>query len=68
MLAAMQTTFQIKGMSCGHCVKAVEAALRKVAEVKDVQVTVGEAVVTTDAPPDEARLRQVIEDAGYDVA
>jgi len=64
----MQTTIRISGMSCGHCVKAVETALRKISEVKDVKVTVGEAIVTTDGPPDQVRLREAIEDEGYEVA
>jgi len=49
-------------------VKAVETALRKISEVKDVKVTVGEAIVTTDGPPDQVRLREAIEDEGYEVA
>jgi copper chaperone len=68
MFAPMQTTIRIKGMSCGHCVKAVEGALRKLAEVKDVKVTVGEAVITTDAPLDETRIRIAIQDEGFEVA
>lgn len=64
----MQTTLRINGMSCGHCVKAVETALRRLSDVKEVKVTVGEAIVTTDGPPDEVRLREAIEEEGYEVA
>jgi copper chaperone CopZ len=63
----MQTTIRIKGMSCGHCVKAVEAALRRVAGIRDVAATIGEAVITTDAPIDEAGIRRVIQDEGFDL-
>lgn len=63
----MQTTFRIKGMSCGHCVKAVETALRRLSEIEEVKVTLGEAVVTTAGPPNEPQIRQVIEDEGYEV-
>jgi copper chaperone len=63
----MQTTVKIKGMNCGHCVKAVDGALRKLAEVKDVKVTIGEAVITTESAADDKRIREAIEDAGFDV-
>jgi copper chaperone len=64
---AMQTTLRIKGMSCGHCVQAVDTALRRVAGVKEVKVSVGEAVITTEGQPDETRLREVIQDEGFDL-
>lgn len=54
-------------MCCGHCVKAVESALRRLAEIEEVKVTLGEAVVTTAGPPNEPQIRQVIEDEGYEV-
>jgi copper chaperone CopZ len=63
----MQTTVKIKGMNCGHCVKAVDNALRQLAEVKDVKVTIGEAVITTEQAADEGKIREAIEDAGFEV-
>jgi len=64
----MQTTLKIKGMSCGHCVKAVDHALRAVSGIKDVKVTVGEAVITTEGPLDEAVVRNAIKEEGFEVA
>jgi copper chaperone len=61
----MQTKVQIKGMTCGHCARAVENALRKVPGVNDVQVTIGEAVISSEGPPDPEVVRQTIENAGY---
>jgi copper chaperone len=63
----MQTTVRIKGMSCGHCVKAVDQALRKLSGIKDVKVTVGEAVITTEGPLNEALVREAIKDEGFEV-
>jgi copper chaperone len=59
---------KIEGMSCGHCVRAVDGALKGVAgvEVKDLQV--GSVVVAYD--PAAIRLEQIeraIEEEGYTV-
>lgn len=63
----MESTVHIKGMSCGHCVKAVDQALRKLAGIKDVKVTIGEAVITTDGPMNETAVREAIKDEGFEV-
>lgn len=64
-----QTVLHIDGMSCGHCVSRVQKALVRVDGVHVDQVDVGSARVTWD--PDRVslqRLRQAVEDAGYDVS
>jgi copper chaperone len=59
---------EISGMSCGHCVKAVQQALATVAGVTTDAVAVGFARVTYDpAALAVAQLRDVVEDAGYAV-
>ena len=63
----MKTSLQIKGMNCGHCVRAVEQALRKVAGVQDVKVSIGQAEVATDGPADGEALRAAVQDAGFQV-
>lgn len=47
------TTLKIAGMTCGHCVKHVEAALRRVPGVTAVTVDLarGEAKIEGDADP-----------------
>lgn len=62
------TTLQIRHMTCGHCVRAVEQALKRLPFVREVRVTVGEAVIVTDGLPDLAIIRQAIEDEGYELA
>lgn len=38
----------ISGMRCDHCVGSVSAALRSVSGVRDVTVTIGQAIVSYD--------------------
>ncbi len=63
----METTVRISGMSCGHCVRAVESALKKLPGVKAVSVAVGQAVIQTDDPLDEAQLHSAIREEGFDI-
>ncbi|MDY6943610.1 MAG: cation transporter [Pseudomonadota bacterium] len=58
---------KIEGMTCGHCAKAVENALKAVPGVKrviEVDVTKGEAVIEGDAKT-EALIAAVTEE-GYE--
>lgn len=58
-------TFDISGMSCGHCVKAVTAALAGVPGAAVQSVSIGSAQVSL---PDEATVTAAIaalDDAGY---
>ncbi|TCP59554.1 copper chaperone [Tumebacillus sp. BK434] len=62
-------TFNVKGMSCGHCKSAVEGALKEAgAAAVDVDLEAGRVAVSYDADKyDLNKLRDAIEDAGYDV-
>ncbi len=60
---------QIQGMTCQHCVQAVQKAIESVEGTDDVQVDLqsGEAEFFLE---DEAQLdhvKQAIQDAGYEV-
>jgi len=64
-------TIAISGMSCGHCVRAVNDALRDVEGIRVDDVTVGSATVAYDPaaiPADRVRaaVTDAIEDAGYE--
>ncbi len=61
----MNIRIQIEGMSCEHCQRAVEKALRAVAGVEEVEVQLqpGEASVRGSADP--AALVAAIEGEGY---
>jgi copper chaperone len=63
-------TLNVEGMSCGHCVKAVESsvgALNGVSSVKvdlegkKVDIEFNQADVTID------KIKEAIDDQGYDV-
>lgn len=60
------------GLSCGHCVRAVEGALASVEglDVKDVQLDHADVVVTDSARRDDvlAEARRAVEAEGYTVA
>jgi len=59
----------IEGMTCGHCVAAVERALRAVEGVSDVSVDLeaGTATVAATGSVDRARLAEAVRAEGYDV-
>lgn len=65
-----QVTFNVEGMSCGHCKMTVEKALLAVSGVKDVVANLKDKTVKITyvdgkvALPD---LEKTIADAGYKV-
>ncbi len=66
----MKKIIYIEGMSCGHCVRHVEEALKELAGVEGVNVNLKEkyAIVDLSNNIDDVILQAVVEDAGYDVA
>jgi copper chaperone len=65
---SMKKTIMIEGMSCNHCTKAVENALKGLNEVSKVEVSLEEkkAVVEGEKLIDD-KLREAIEEEGYKV-
>lgn len=58
--------FRVNGMTCGHCVKAVENAVHEAAPQATVAVDLAAGTVRTDGiDPDAARA--AIAEAGYEV-
>lgn len=64
----MKKTLLVEGMSCGHCEKAVKAALGELPEVKNVEVDLStkKVVVEGEGLVDD-KLREAIDEAGYEV-
>ena len=62
-------TIKIKGMSCQHCVMAVQKALGGIDGVKDPKVNLetGEATFDEAGPVDMNRVREAVQKAGYQV-
>ncbi len=60
-----RVTLQIDGMSCGHCLNAVNQALRNIAGVEVKQVQMGRADLDVAGPEQTAAAEQAVEAAGY---
>ena len=61
-------TLNVKGMSCGHCVKAVEGALESVGAKGNVDLDAGQVSIEYDEQKVTVdQMKQAIEDQGYDV-
>jgi copper ion binding protein len=63
------STYQVTGMTCGHCVQAVTTEVSAIDGVTDVQVDLasGRVDVTGENVTDEA-VRAAVDEAGYAVA
>lgn len=61
--------FQVPGMSCEHCERAVQSELLKVDGVYNVDVNLDTktVVVNHDAVVDTGAMREAIEEAGYEI-
>ncbi|HYE94716.1 MAG TPA: cation transporter [Rubricoccaceae bacterium] len=59
-------TLRIEGMTCGHCVRAVENALSALPGVEVEAVEIGRAEVRYDpAQTDRVQIARAIEEEGY---
>jgi copper ion binding protein len=65
----MKKLITIEGMSCGHCVKHVEEALSELSGVAKVEVSLKDknAVVELNQEVEDSKLKEAIEEAGYEV-
>ncbi|MES1925616.1 cation transporter [Salinisphaera sp. T31B1] len=60
------TTIHIQGMSCQHCVKAVDQALASVAGVERVvRVDLDAGLAQVEGSAETAELIAAVEDEGY---
>lgn len=66
---ATTSTFQVDGMSCGHCVNAVRSEVSTIEEVTAVEVDLatGQVTVNSDTPVDTDAVSAAVEAAGYQV-
>lgn len=68
--AAVSTSLQVAGMTCGHCVAAVTEELTAgVPGVQQVQVDLatGQVTVTSDRPLDRDAVNTAVQEAGYEL-
>ena len=60
-------TFNVQGMSCGHCVKAITQAVQARDPAADVQVDLGAKTVRVQSSLPADTLLEVIKEEGYEV-
>jgi copper chaperone len=64
----MNQSFQVQGMSCGHCANAVTQAVRTVDPQAEVKVDLASGKVDVQSQQDRAAIAHAIEEEGYKVA
>ncbi len=65
-----KVTLHVSGMSCGHCVKAIEGSVGKLQGVEKVAVDLTNGKVDVEYNSSDLLLetiRETIEDQGYEV-
>jgi copper chaperone len=62
-------TYDVEGMTCGHCVNAVSSGIARLPGVTDVAVDLdtGKVTVTSDTPLDTGAVRGAVDEAGYEL-
>ena len=65
----IESTFSVRGMTCGHCVAAVTEELSALDGVTDVAVDLpgGAVTVASTAPLDREAVRAAVDEAGYEL-
>jgi copper chaperone len=64
----MDHVFQVQGMTCGHCEKAVQQAIRQVDPQAQVQIDRPQGRVVVTSPAAAEALKAAIREEGYAVA
>ena len=64
----MNQSFNVQGMSCGHCVNAVTNAVKSLDPQAQVQVDLAEGQVDVQSQQDRQAIARAIEEEGYKVA
>ncbi|ACM31525.1 MAG: cation transporter [Diaphorobacter nitroreducens] len=64
----MQYTFQVQGMTCGHCERAVVHAVRQVDTDALVKVDLATGQVIVESDKSREALANAIQEEGYKVA
>ena len=61
------TTFQVTGMTCGHCQHAVAEEISRIPGIQGVAVDLatGSVTVTATQPVDRADVALAVDEAGY---
>lgn len=60
--------FQVQGMTCGHCEKAVQAAICQLDPQAEVRIDRASNLVEVQSAQDREKLAEAIREEGYTVA
>jgi copper chaperone len=63
----MNQIFNVQGMSCGHCERAITQAIRQLDAQAEVRIDRAQNRVEVDSAEARERLVQAIRDEGYRV-
>ncbi len=63
------TTYQVQGMTCGHCVQSVTKEIGALPGVRgvDVELDSGRVTVTSEQGLDREAVRAAVDEAGYEL-
>ncbi|MDR0259895.1 MAG: cation transporter [Acidovorax sp.] len=64
----MEYVFEVSGMTCGHCERAVTNALHDVDAAAKVQIDRSQNKVVVESTAERETLRHAIAEEGYQVA
>jgi copper chaperone len=65
-----KVSLKVQGMSCGHCVKAVEGSVGALSGVNSVKVDLKASTVDVEYNQQDVtieKIKETIDDQGYDV-
>lgn len=64
-----EQTYQVTGMTCGHCVSAVKQEVGRLAGVTGVDVDLASGLVTVTSGSELAEddVRAAVDEAGYEI-
>ncbi|MCD4533701.1 heavy-metal-associated domain-containing protein [Nocardioides sp. cx-169] len=64
------STWNVTGMTCGHCAASVTEEIAEIPGVESVEVSheAGTAVVTSAEPVERAAVEAAVVEAGYELA
>jgi copper chaperone CopZ len=61
------TIYDVRGMTCGHCVRALTDEIGEVAGVASVDVSLEQGTAAVSGDPDPEAVRAAVAEAGYEV-
>lgn len=66
-MSATTSTFQVTGMTCGHCEMSVREEVSEIPGVQNVDVSheTGSLVVSSEHPLEDAAVLAAVTEAGY---